>query len=207
MEGAKPVTKPFQTLREWDAGKPLSAEHLSEAPRAINKMAEHVFPPRQVKPEGVGAQSSAPIEAFKVFDVSGTSLNNANFILCKRMSSVTGGEGYYTGDIIPVARPYLLRAYPYATSQIDRSHVSYSNWQNFYTKRDATVSGPTTITEVITPSYWYGIPTGRDVDLIMAVYMPNGVPNHTGGVLEFYDDPVLWLDLNVDARAWSKEFS
>lgn len=189
---------PFEKLRKWSEGQSLSARHLSEAPEAINKIAEHVFPPRQVNDPAV-AVPAVHIEEFKIIVFQAQSINASSFIFCKRFDN----SGLQIGIGIFVARPYLLRYEPF---RIDgRGPVTYSSaGQSNFMQRSATI-GEDQILEVITPSYLVG--SADRGDIIQALFRPNGIRDENGDLLELNGDICHWLDMNVDGRVWAKESS
>lgn len=196
---------PFSKLREWSEGQDLSAKHLSEPPIAINKMLERVRPPRGIT---VPPVNTLPMEVFRVDNANlGLGSHSADVIRCKRM----GESGELIGDPIYVAKPYLLRRQPFDLNGPDGEPLTRKGVDYFYfsaSRRNAT--GPAgTISEVITPSYSSesgSSTTGQDQ--IVAMFMPNGVPGENNGTTITYpnaQDTIVWLDINVDGRAWAKE--
>lgn len=99
---------------------------------------------------------------------------------------------------VSVAKPWLLRRVPFDGKTIDEIKYEYS--ENFARKltRISTppVDNPATEDQVIVPAYKV-----KDI-----IYVVSAVSQ---GILVDEDvdpkQPVLWLDLNVDGRAWAKK--
>jgi hypothetical protein len=88
-------------------------------------------------------------------------------------------------DLIYVAKPYLLR----------RSRATWYGITYTYTtdsERTAT-KGVDTETQVIVPAYV--------ADDVLYIVRPYGGTD----TVDDDDQPIVWLDLNVDGRAWAKE--
>lgn len=84
-------------------------------------------------------------------------------------------------DEIEVAKPWILRRAPF--DELSRDGRSYV--YNGLSDRDATI-GDVTEREIIWPRYLRG-------DTVYVTKIP-----------PLFDGTVIWLDLNVDARAWAE---
>jgi hypothetical protein len=96
-----------------------------------------------------------------------------------------------TTDLIKIAKPYQLRRTPFDGETYNSIDYTYTS----DIQRSATQS-PDTETQVVVPAYVVG-------DLIFAVLYPLGGT----GAKDNSSDPVWWQDLNIDGRAWAKEFT
>lgn len=99
-------------------------------------------------------------------------------VVCRTWDGTNEGE-----TDVKVAKPYLLRS-----SVTSRDGITYT-----YTDAENRTAdnGSATETQVIVPSYVAD-------DLIFAARVARGVD------VSVEDVPLLWLDLNVDGRAWAK---
>jgi hypothetical protein len=130
-------------------------------------------------------------DIFRLGDVFGGILGaqmkiasvDGDYLVCHSWDGTSAG----TADI-SVARPYLLRRTPF-DGTAGRNSITYAYTDD--QTRTATKSGEADITEVVTPSYVAG-------DII---YAAAGI---RGGTDAEDDDAaaLVWLDLNVDQRAW-----
>lgn len=105
---------------------------------------------------------------------------SGDYLACYRID----GTGAVSTATINIARPKLLR-----NSMTSRGSATYS--YSGTDEREATVGGDTE-DQVVVPAYLAD-------DEIYAVRAPRG---GTG-----VSDAPLWLDMNVDARAWAKAAS
>ena len=123
----------------------------------------------------VGTSDDA-IKMFKVVTVYG------DYVSCKTWDGTTLGT-----TKINIAKPYLLRRTPF--HGLSRDGISYNYTSNI--ARTAT-QGATSESQVIVPSY-----VANDI-----IYAAQGV---NGGVdVTVSGTKLLWLDINVDGRAWAK---
>ena len=119
-----------------------------------------------------------------------------DYLLCRTWDGTKSGA-----ERIPVARPYKLRKTPFDGETRDGISWVYVTSN----KRTATrVSDQKTETQVVTPVY-----RGFGGDAADTIYAVTGLDGGTdvveSGNEENPTKPVVWLDLNVDARAWAKE--
>lgn len=100
-------------------------------------------------------------------------------------------DGSNQGDAdVLVAKPWLLRKTPFHGLTLNGKTYIYDSG----TARNVD-DGNEDEDQVIIPSYTD--PSGA------VIYAVRGVVGGTGVVVE--SDPVVWLDLNVDGRAWAKK--
>jgi hypothetical protein len=106
-----------------------------------------------------------------------------------------------TAELIAVAKPYLLRRTPFHDMTVDGFSYSYTNMQ----ERTKTRSSDDKVeTQVVVPRY-----QDANYQSGSTIYAVTGIQGGTG-VVETgnEEDPtrkVVWLDLNVDGRAWAKK--
>lgn len=118
----------------------------------------------------------APLFAFQISSIQGDYLEG---VLLDNGATVTT-------TIYNIAKPWLLRQ-----SLASRDGVSFT----YTTSQEKTATdSPTVETWVVTPSYVVG-------DIIYATRVANRM-----GVDDSGGDEILWLDVNVDARAWAQKF-
>ena len=104
--------------------------------------------------------------------------DQGDYLLCEHFDG--------TGSVA-IAKPYLLRRSITSRASITYTYASAA-------ERTAT-SGATTETQVIVPSYvaddviYAAMPITGDTDVLVS------------------GQPVDWIDLNLDARAWAKKFA
>jgi len=105
-----------------------------------------------------------------------------DYLVCVRWDGVTEGV-----ESVSIARPMLLR-----TSTLSHNGVTFVYTDNV--TRTASKTGETDETQVIIPAYVIG-------DQIF------GTKNVFGGtgVVSVNGDPIVWNDMNMDARAWAKQ--
>lgn len=125
------------------------------------------------------SQAQAPINAGRVKRFRVKSIQG-DYITCRTWDGTTEGAN----DVL-IAKPYQLR-----NSITSRNSISYS-----YTNTTERVAndGTDTETQVVVPSYVV------DDEIFAIGKAPTGVDDGT--------DPITWLDLNLDARAWAKKAS
>lgn len=106
-----------------------------------------------------------------------------DYLVCSRHNGTSAEAGS-----VKVALPYLLRKTPFDGKTRNSIAYTYSS----VTQRTAGGSEA----QLITPSY-----VADDI-----IYAISGVTGGTG-VTDENSEPVTWLDLNLDGRAWAKESS
>lgn len=169
----------LQPLREWKPGDSITAQHLNEVIRRVNQLAAGVAPPRQIVQANVPA-----VRQFKIVS------QDADYLKCNAYDGVASGDLVYY-----VAKPYLLRRTPFDGES--RAGIEYE-----YSSDSARVAddGVDTEDQTIVPSY-------QADDIVYAIM---GI---AGGTSERLDSDesggeteprIMWVDLNVDGRAWCK---
>ena len=103
-----------------------------------------------------------------------------DYIVCIEPGDTSSDPKYYN-----IAKPYLLQRTPFDGETRDAISYAYTS----ATERTATDETYEEEDQVIVPNYVAG-------DIIYAAFAPTG---GTG-----VEDASMWLDLNVDGRAWAK---
>ncbi len=121
-------------------------------------------------------QTNFIVHRFKIKNIQG------DYLVCVRWDGVTESD-----ESTSVARPMLLR-----TSILSHNGVTFVYTD--YVTRTASKTGETDETQVIVPAYAIG-------DQIF------GTKNIFGGTgtVSASGEPVVWNDMNMDARAWAKQ--
>jgi len=177
-----------ENLKRWRRGQKIDAAGLNQMVDATNLLLGGVRAPSQQRRGGRGNSVGATAQIFEVIAI------DFDYVRCYAYDSVSNT----TEDVeTRVALPYLLRSGPFDGET--RNGISYVYDETLpYSKRVATDADSNTETQVIVPGYVEG-------DLII------GVRGIAGGTNAFYLDdqgalqPIAWLDLNTDSRAWAEE--
>jgi len=175
---------PFETPRRWKRGDPLTADHLNEASDAVAAIQQQIQAPRVVETSIV--PEALEVQRFVVVTEYG------DYFSARKQGGSTSSD-VSTEPTVFIAKPYLCRRTPFDGET--RNGISYAYSSD--TERVATDTDSDTETQQIVPSYVAG-------DVIFAAQ------NFKGGTgvwtAPTNSDPVevLWLDLNLDGRAWAK---
>ena len=177
----------METIDRWRKKEAITAEKLNRQVEATNYLLGGAALPSQVRRGGRG-RAGMQIQLFEVIELG------LDHVKCYSLD----GAANTTSDIVTrVALPYLLRKSLFDGET--RNGITYEyDETDIYTKRVATDSESNTETQVIVPSY-------VEFDLIFAA------SSVAGGTYAWYEDdngvdqPITWLDLNLDGRAWAKE--
>ena len=181
MSDANPTT---EILPKWKRGDEITADRLNSLVNYVVQASRGINPPKQRGGRGDAVPSVA---RFKITAV------HLDYLECHTWDGINEGE-----VPIYVARPVRLRA-----SETSRTFsggtVTYSQPANPETAtgltRTATIGG-TDEAQTVVPEYVVG-------DEIYAVQNMGG---GTGVTISSNGEkiPVLWLDMNIDGRAWAK---
>ena len=168
---------PTDTMRDWAQGDPFSARHLNEVVAVVRQMITGANPSNQIVTTGI----KPTVQRFRVKSVAD------DHIVCRTWD----GKDEGLGDI-KVAKPWILRKEPWATSgrTIDGDSVTYDYTDG--SEREAD-NGTTTEEQVIVPRY-------NEDDEIYAMF---GILGDTGVVID--GEELGWLDMNNDGRMWAKK--
>lgn len=127
-------------------------------------------------PNHLDNQANYTVHRFLLKNIQG------DYLVCVRWDGVTEGT-----ESISVCRPILLR-----TSTLSHNGVTFVYTDDV--TRTASKAGETDETQVIVPAYVIGD----------QIYGTKNVFGGTG-VVGSNGDPVVWHDMNMDARAWAKQ--
>jgi len=118
-----------------------------------------------------------------------------DWLLCEEWDGVTAGARHY------VAKPYKLRRTPFESRRINGLEYSYTTDTERVADGDPW-DGSNQETQVVVPAWAVADgASGYGGDLIYAVDDPAGGT----AVTDPDSNPVTWLDLNLDGRAWAKK--
>jgi len=141
----------------------------------LNRQNTGIDPPRQL--DGVAHDLIELVcGRFRIKSIQG------DYLICITWDGFNEGS-----ENINVARPYLLRTV--LSSHNDVTFVYPDN-----VTRTASATGETDETQVIVPAYAVD-------DEIIAI---KGIIRGTGS-LSVNNRPIVWQDMNIDARAWAKQ--
>lgn len=163
--------------QRWRKGDKISARTLNQTVDRVIDLTGGAAAPADAK--GVGA--AGLIQQFEVKSVE------ADYLTCRTVTSA----GVGTVDV-PVAKPYLLRN-AIVSRTVSGAVITYT-YTN--TQERVATKTPDTETQVVVPRY-------EATDRIFAARAVGGAT----GVKDANKNPVRWLDLNLDARAWAKKAS
>lgn len=159
----------------WRRGDRIEARRLSIITKNVNALKESFGAPRQRS--GAENQTIPVTKRFRVVSLE------TDYLVCNEWNGIEQG-----GVEILVAMPYLLRRSPF--DGLSRNQIAYS----YLSDSTRTASGAAgEETQVITPSYV------SDDEIVALKNVSGGV-----GVIG-PDDPLEWIDINVDARAWAEQ--
>ena len=168
-------------VRRGDAIKARDWNHVGEH---INRQNTGVDPARQLT-NAADIANAPGFGRFKIKTIEG------DYLVCVEWNGqVEGhldGSGVRVTPSILVARPFLLRT-------VTTSHNSVTFSYSSDTQRTASAAGENDETQVIVPAY-------VEDDEIIAI---KGITRGNGAI-GVANKPVLWQDLNIDARAWAKQ--
>jgi hypothetical protein len=173
------ITRNPSALKTWRPGEPVDHRFLNQTNRAVESLRHGVNPPKQLS--GKGAATGAAM--FQLVSVHG------DYVLAAEFDGVTAGT-----LSIPVAKPWLLRRTPFDGESRDGITYTYGGSASREGVDDDTSE---TETQLVVPSYVVG-------DVLFAIRTLRGT-GVTWSPVAGVTDPVLWLDLNIDARAWAKD--
>lgn len=154
-----------------------SIKRIRSAVRAVESMQGSTS--AHLRAPRIWPQGGAKVAQFIVKSVGD------DHLVCRTWDGVNEGET----DVM-IAKPWLLRKTPFHGLTLNGKTYSYDSG----TARNVD-DGNEDEDQVIIPSYTD--PSGA------VIYAVRGVVGGTGVVVE--SDPVVWLDLNVDGRAWAKK--
>jgi len=166
-------------------GDDIKARDWNHVGDHINRQNTGVRMPRQL-PNVADNASEALFARFRIKTIEG------NFLICVKWNGfVEGIPGDQTAvpENILVARPFLLR-----TITTEHNGVTFVYSDNV--TRTASAAGETDETQVIVPAYVV------DDEIIAFKGVVRG-----NGAIGPANNPILWQDLNIDARAWAKQAS
>lgn len=151
------------------------ARHWNQIVEHLNRQNTGVDSVTQL-PNHLDNQTNYIVHRFLIKNIQG------DYLVCVRWDGVTEGT-----ESISVSRPMLLR-----TSTLSHNGVTFVYTDNV--TRTASKTGETDETQVIVPAYVIG-------DQIF------GTKNVFGGTGAISSDgsPIVWHDMNMDARAWAKQ--
>jgi hypothetical protein len=157
------------------AGDRIGASYFNSIANAVNNRRGSVNPPSQVFPKTGGSQQGKQFKVVTEYD---------DYLGCKSWDGTTLGS-----TLVNVAKPPLMRKTKYDGLTIDG--ISYV--RNSVNTRTATrVSDSVTQSQKITQDYLTNA-------IIYAVTNVAGGVDCTDGT-----NQLVWLDLNVDGRAWAE---
>lgn len=175
----------IDNLTPWNKGNDLTADHLDEPRQVFIKQAA-TAPPSQVTRNPLPQMNC---QMFRVFEVQ------KDYIVCYVADSNGTSE-----EITHIAMPYILQQTHYEDRTTNRRDITYVY--------DAPIAGENTVRrtatnadaeeeiQVIVPSY--------EVDDIIVGFV--GLRGGTN-VNDVEDEPIMWMDLNIDGRMWAKDAS
>ena len=166
------------------SGDPIKARDWNHIGEHINRQNTGVDPARQLA--NVADISNAPgFGRFKIKTIE------SDYLVCVEWNGQDEGHigpsGARVTPSILVARPFLLRT-------VTASHNSVTFVYTDDTTRTASATGEDDETQVIVPAY------AVDDEIIAIKGITRG-----NGAIGVANNPVLWQDLNIDARAWAKQ--
>jgi hypothetical protein len=171
---------PPALLANVKRGERITADDQNEMRTTINRLSRGLALPKQVSRRAQnGAASDRPF-------IMSVYASKSDYVLCYRVDQSVNPD---IDKPLFVAKPYLLRN---SINSRDGLTFSYTDTD----ERTATDddSGDTE-DQVVVPAYVEG-------DLIVVARMNTGVYKD-----DEQEDPVLWQDMNVDARAWAEKAS
>jgi hypothetical protein len=127
-------------------------------------------------------------QLFRVFEIE------KDYISCYVADSNGTSE-----SIVHVAMPYILQQTHYEDRTTDRRDISYEYITALAddpnaVRRTATNADDDEEAQIIVPAY--------EVDDIIIGF--TGIRGGTN-ISDDNDDPVIWMDLNIDGRMWAKD--
>lgn len=175
-------------LRRWRKGERLAHDKLNEPVDAISRIVGGIGLPRQIRRGLGGDGGDAPAVGSKIMRLYVLYVQwYPDHITC---TTEAGG-----GDIYKVALPWMLRFTPFDGETRNGITYDYFGFHNTG-RRTATNEDDATENQIIIPSYYPD-------DQIFAIS-----PVNTGAYDETGPEPIYltMLDMNVDARAWMREY-
>lgn len=142
-----------------------------------------------LQPGSAGAAAAAPrpVRMFRLTSVS------PDYIEALEWDGET-----LAGTAVTIAKPWLLRKTPFDGESI--GGFSFGSFSADGTERTVTkISDSSTEDQIVVPAYTVA-GGGYDGDVIFAMRPVGGT-----GAVDGDDEPIVWQDLNADARAWAQE--
>lgn len=166
----------------WRKGDRLSVARLNQTVDGVRDLIGGVAPP------GERAGSIVPYPVIQHLEIVRV---EQDALICYVVNTIDNATAN-VGDVeVSVVKPYLLRGTLATRNGINYVYTVVPE----HTERTATrVSDSATETQVIVPSYSQG-------DRIFAVRPIFGGT----GRFDINGNPIRYLDLNIDARAWAKK--
>lgn len=175
----KLLNLPRTQIAQWGRRVPVRADHLNQMVDTLNRLSSGVEPPRQVRRSGHVVLTSQQFIIVAIYDA---------YLHCHTWSGNPGDEG---NTLIPVARPWGLRASP-TTYTRDGKTYEYRNKQERLARIATPPGRAATEIQYVTPDYF-----SRNVILGLG-----GI--HGGVVGELLPAGITfqWLDI-TGGREWA----